>query len=80
MKTSPTNFSYEHSATIPLDCARRLVKAWANRRGYPITIEEIADHKVHVIIYAPSTREHNRAVRSLTRILDRLILHSTPLS
>jgi len=72
--TSPT-FTYTDN-TNPLPPVAKLVRAWANRRPYPITWE-ININSVMAFIDAPSTREHNRAVSSLARILDRAILKNS---
>lgn len=79
MSNHSTTFTYEHNQQLPHEPTQRLVKAWANRRGYPITIEEISDYRVRVCIYATSPKEHNRAVGSLSRVLDRMVLRETPL-
>jgi hypothetical protein len=49
------------------------VRQWANRRDYPISFV-IYDHEVSVVIDAPDTREHNKAVNALARIIDRIAL------
>lgn len=70
-----TTFTYTDN-TNPLPPVAKLVRAWANRRPYPITWE-INTNSVRAFIDAPRIREHNRAVQSLARILDRAILKNS---
>ena len=76
MNTEPTTrrFVYHIDAdNIPFEDARPKVRQWANRRRYPISFEVLPD-KVVVYLDAPDSKEHNRAVRSLSSILNRVLL------
>lgn len=52
------------------DLLRRRVSQWAARRAYPIRWA-VDRGKVVAWVNAPTTKEHNRAVRSLARIVRR---------
>jgi len=69
-----TSFTYTDERSV-LPPVSKLVRAWANRRHYPISWE-VNGKSVRVSLDAPCIAEHNRAVRSLSRILDRAILHA----
>ena len=66
-----TTFTYTSDTDLP-DDTFRLVRGWANRRDYPVAFD-CCRRSVTVNVDAPTTCEHNRAVRSLTHILDRAI-------
>lgn len=72
-KKDMSQFRYSNSHDIPIAEATRLVKAWANRRGYPCELVSITDREVIVSIFALNSKEHNRSVTSLSRILDRCV-------
>jgi len=66
-----TTFKYESDCDLPTDTAE-LVRRWSRRRSYPITYR-CGSRAVTIDIAAPDTGEHNRAVNSLARIIDRAI-------
>lgn len=68
-------YTYRTDEALPPETPR-LVRGWADRRRYPIEWGTLrgADHAIVGVVAtldAPSTGEHNRAVDSLARILDR---------
>ena len=73
-------YTYADPDGIPAQ-ALPLIRGWANRRDYPVswTVDRAATSsrivRVTARLDAPSTGEHNRAVDSLARILDRAIRH-----
>jgi hypothetical protein len=75
-----TTWTYESNAAPLPPKARQLVRAWANRRPYPISWLIDGTRFVRVSLEAPTTREHNRAVGSLGRILTRAADRSSNLT
>lgn len=56
---------------IHVPITARLVLKWMYRRSYPIRILSVTTREVVVELDAPSNAEHNRAVNSLARIVQR---------
>lgn len=54
------------------DILRKKVARWANRRGFGISYR-VQGSRVEAWLAAPDTRQHNRAVRYLSRIIERHI-------
>jgi len=52
--------------------AQEAVRRWAKRRPFPIHVNQVTSYRVEVDLKAPSNEQHNRAVDSLCRILERL--------
>lgn len=63
------HFTYRTDKQLPTDTHKR-VGNWARRRKYHITFE-VKPFEVSVSLDTQSTWEHNSAVESLARILDR---------
>jgi len=56
---------------IHVPITTRLVLKWMKRRSYPIRMLSVTSREVVVELDAPSNAEHNRAVNSLGRIVQR---------
>jgi hypothetical protein len=75
MKTN--SFTYtDESNNLPTQ-VWGLVRAWADRRRRFRIEWCITARSVTVWLTTPSTDEHNRAVQSLARILDRAVLKNS---
>ena len=64
-------FTTDQDTPIHVPTTARLVSGWMRRRPYPIRVLELTTREVMVELDAPSTAEHNRAVNSLARIVQR---------
>jgi len=64
-------FTTEEDTPIHVPIMSRLISRWMKRRPYCIRVLELTSREVLVELDAPSTAEHNRAVQSLARIVQR---------
>jgi hypothetical protein len=69
-KTMKT-YSFTTNQPLELHAAFAVTQRWARRRPFPVRIVSVSPHRVSVELQAADNGQHNRAVDSLGRILEK---------
>ena len=71
-------YSFTTNEALEIHAAFAATQQWAKRRPFPVRIVDISPHRVSVELQAADNGQHNRAVDSLGRILQKQLdrLHS----